>query len=648
MPPDGEITAEQRINRSAGERSIVVKARVFGGEAVDIEKADQQSTDTSSPLAEIGMVIADAIEPPYDSAVLCKLYEHSSSLRQNVDAYKTNIDGFGHVFEPVVQLKESGASDQVRDALYLERSQAVQAGDPAALAALVPPTDLEVSAKIEELRFQMRIEEANVKSFFDNCVAEESFSSLRCKTREDIEVTGNGYWEVIRSDAGTVSQFAHMPSRSVRAVKSKGGAVPVSQLVRVGLLGFRTETFKRRFRRYVQAGGDTIVWFKEFGDPTIVSSKTGKTYATVEELAGAEANTEPAGEVFHFKIHSLKNSAYGVPRWIGNLLSVLGSRSAEEVNLAYFDNKSIPPMAILVSGGRLGEESVKRIEDFVETQLKGRRNFHKILVIEAETTAGSIGIGDNSGTMKVEIKMLTDAQLKDGLFLAYDAANMDKVGMGFRLPRLLRGDIRDFNRASAEAALDFAESQVFVPERNAFDFAMNRFFLPNLGIRYWRFKSNGPRLSDAQSWGDMIVKLTNAGILTPADARDLTSKKVLAHELPIIEADWTKQPLGLTIAGIQADTTLDGNIPFGGAAPASGVANVDQGFGVTPAPGLIKAAKDRVVRQAKALLKLRNEFLRQEAEQAVATYQAERIEEGELVFNMTKEQMVDTFGLASK
>jgi capsid portal protein len=108
---------------------------------------------------------------------------------------------------------------------------------------------------------------------------------------------------------------------------------------------------------------------------------------------------------------------------------------------------------------------------------------------------------------------------------------MDKVGMGFRLPRLLRGDIRDFNRASAEAALDFAEAQVFAPERNDFDFAMNRHILPALGIRYWHSKSNGPRLSDSQSWGEMIAKLTLAGVLTPEDARALAGTKVLSQEL---------------------------------------------------------------------------------------------------------------------
>ena len=52
----------------------------------------------------------------------------------------------------------------------------------------------------------------------------------------------------------------------------------------------------------------------------------------------------PATEILHFRVHNPR-SAYGVPRWIGNLLAVLGSRQAEEVNFLYFENKSVPPLA---------------------------------------------------------------------------------------------------------------------------------------------------------------------------------------------------------------------------------------------------------------------------------------------------------------
>jgi len=1008
-PRDGEISAEQRIESVAQQRDTVVKAYEIGRDYAGLEKAEQQSESSDDTIMSISTAFArDQIEPPYSPDHLCKLFEHSASLRQNVDAYMTNIDGFGHTFDPVIQLKEAAGRDMVRDAIFIERYEAAHSGSvrqpggpvtptPGTPAKPTPevlmPTDEDIEARIEQLRAQMRMERARVESFFSYCVAEESFTSLRRRTRQDIEVTGNGYWEVIRNGVGEISQFVHIPSRSMRVTSKKAHSVEVPQLVRFGSLAHRKETFRRKFRRYLQTGGDHPIWFKEFGDPQILSSKTGKSYDSVPALEAAEVGVPEATEVFHFKIHALTTSAYGVPRWIGNLLSVLGSRAAEEVNLAYFDNKAIPPMAILVSGGRLGEESVKRIEDFVEIQIKGRKNFHKILVIEAETTQGAIGLGsENAGHMRVEIKTLTDAQLKDGLFLAYDSANMDKVGMGFRLPRLLRGDIRDFNRAcysgdtetltedgwklhreiephekiavydpeaaelrfevpaakhvyevdedlyrfesqhtdarvtgnhkmlvrcpqrgwqqepaafaatrsrlevisapevdrhgcalsnfvlpkqcqierghshepiaasdwleflgyylsdgglletdnpgapyvvflrqkkepfrtqmqacldrigwhystqikadgtsvfcisnrclrswlieacggrsagrrmpegyatglpreqlkilwtamqagdgsrgrqdtnggyysaskaliddtqivalrlglrtvvrwsesarvfqlgwsswktaqlrdshvereryvgevfcfecpgagffvtrrngkiaiqgnSAEAALDFAESQVFGPERNDFDFSMNRHVLPALGIHHWQFKSNGPRLSDSQSWGDMIIKLTTAGILTPEDARALTGTKVLSQELPLITADWIRQPLPLTIAGVQLDTSLDNNIPLAAAEGAGGAGLPDTTTGPTPAPGLVSAAKARLLARAKDMIRLRDAFRKQETAQAVATHKKLQAAveaqpaDDEIVIRMTAEELATNFGITRK
>lgn len=622
---------------------VAMQAYEIGGEvASTLFKADQASAPDPVDLAYIGEHQLQTLPPPYEPGFLCTLYEHSNSLRQNVDAYKTNIDGFGHTLDPVIKLRESGARDIVADSILVERSRGRLDYDPADV-----PTEAEIDTKIEEIRYRMRLERARAISFFDNCVADESFVSLRRKTREDLEVTGNGYWEVIRNDAGIISQFAYMPARSVRVTRNKSPLLNVEQQVRIGPFAFAKDTYRRKFRRYVQIGGERPVYFREYGDPSIISDRSGKSYETPELLQREEPGAVPANEVLHFKIHSIKNGVYGVPRWIGNLLSVLGSRSAEEVNLAYFDNKSIPPMAILVSGGRLGTESVRRLQDWVEVNIKGKKNFHKILVIEAESSAGSIGLQDNASSMKIEIKQLTDALLKDGLFLEYDAANLDKVGMGFRMPRLLRGDIRDFNRASAQSAIDFAESQVFSPERNDFDFLINRFILPELGIHLWRFKSLGPRLSDSQDLGDMIAKFTTAGILTPQDARELAGEKVLDQELPQVDADWVKQPLALTIAGVPLDTEVDDLIPVQGQP-----SETPKGNGVEPDPKLIEAAKKRLMGKAKQLIQLRDAMREVQARDALEGFKQQRLSENaapaedeSLVIKMSREEMVEKFGI---
>ena len=412
----------------------------------DVSTRSNQITrdDYTTAFTELG-----AIDPVYDPEMLGLIFEHSNSLRQNVDAYATNIDGFGHRFDPILDLDSSDAAGIVGDAMYLDRLRAVEDADnPAASDAVEYPTDDEIRAKIKEVARRMRMEKARLKYFFEYCSPDTSFSSLRRKTRQDVETTGNAYWEVLRNGAGQIVQFVYIPSFTIRLLPLDPQPVVARQRVRVSPLSFDEIEYTTRTRRMVQVVEGRAVMFKELGDTRVISSETGAIYATLEALEASEPFIRPANELIHFKIHSSR-SIYGVPRWIGNLLSVIGSRQAEEVNFNYFENKSVPPLAILISGGRMTSESVTRTESYIESQIKGKRNFHKIMIIEAEPPAGATG--DNAGKMKIELKPLTGAQHNDALFQDYDEKNIDKVGQAFRLPRMLRGDIRDFNRACYSA-----------------------------------------------------------------------------------------------------------------------------------------------------------------------------------------------------
>ena len=571
------------------------------GKAEPVRKADgslASSTDAGSNASTVQnlWMVNDLAPLPYDPRVLCELHDHSNSLRQNVDAYSVNIDGFGHRFEPMINLDSHDTRERVREAIYLDRLLDAAGGAP----AQTEPTDQEVEAKIAELRRDMMIEKARVESFFSFCCVDMPFVTLRKRTRSSMEITGNGYWEVIRNRGGVPQQFVFMPSHTVRLLNKDEERVSVKQRVQYGPITFQPLDVERSFRKFVQSvGNQRPVWFKEFGDPRVMSSRTGTRYENAEALVRAEPTAREANEVIHFAIHS-HTSSYGVPRWIGNLLSVLGSRNSEEVNFLYFENKSIPPLLITVSGGRMSADSVSKIRSFIENDVKGKRNFHKVLVLQAESTSAAAAMGlENAGNCRIEVKPLTEAHNKDGLFQEYDERNMDKVGMSFRLPRLLRGDIRDFNRASAQASLEFGESQVFGPERAETDFVLNRHILPALGIRYWSFVSNGPRITDPNDMADVIAKLTTAGVLVPADGRELAANRVFYSPLKHIKGDWTDQPIQLTANGFPLDVTDDDKIP-------------------TPGSGDVDAMKRLAKRKARNLLKLRDALSELEAEEALA------------------------------
>ncbi len=383
---------------------------------------------------------------------------------------------------------------------------------------------------------------------------------LRRRTRQDLEITGNAFWEVLRNGKGEVARLVYVPSYSVRLMPLDPEPVEVLERVRVSPISFEATAARRRLRRFVQlCGGVQVVYFKSFGDPRLISRKTGAVFASLEELQRGDPTDGPATEIIHFAIHASR-TPYGVPRWIGALLAVLGSRQMEEVNFSYFENKSVPPLALLVSGGKLSDASVPRIERFIEENLRGKKNFHKILILEAETGSSA----SDTARAKIELRPLTDAQQQDALFQHYDERNIDKVGSAFRLPKLLRGESKDFNRATAESALRFAEDQVFQPERDEFDFLINRKLLADMGVRFWRFRSQTPITRDPERMTQMVIGLANAGVLTPDEGRQLAGD-IFNREFRKISEDWARRPLPLTLGGWQgsspttkADTEVSG------------------------------------------------------------------------------------------
>ncbi len=646
-------------------------------------EAAENSTASSNSIAEQSeerqlFQAAGALAPPYTPKTLADIYENSSILRPAVDAYSSNIHGHGFHLQPLLQLDSDDVNDMIANAIYIERLIARKNGQ---IVPVLKPTEEEIAARRQAVSDEMRLEEFEAAQFFATCTVDESFISLRRKTCEDYEVTGNAYWEVMRDRTGTVSQFGYLPAPTMRLMKLDPQLVDVAVPVRTSPLSVGQEKMKRRFRKFVQLVSGAAVYFKEYGDQRIMSAKSGRYYKSTLEMNNAEApgvdtlaNPEKAPreatEVIHFKIHS-SSSAYGVPRWIGALLAVLGTRHAEDVNYLYFENKSVPPLALLVSGATLSDESVQRIESYIENNVKGKKNFHKILIIEADTQASDLA-NIPGGRVRIEFKPLTQAQQSDAQFLKYDERNMDKVGMAFRLPRLLRGDSRDFNRATAESALEFAESQIFGPERSDFDHYMTKFILEPMGIRYWTFVSNSVQIRDPKVVAEMIERLSRVGALVPRDARKLAEEMVFNRKLPNINADWLDQPVMLTQVGVPLDTSLDGEITGLSAATAPSPRSSDEAGGSAPisfgvGKQLSEKAFDALVRdilKARAILVEQEERLATEsfvknkkadiaknAEEMATTDESTRVDDadtGPEVITLPLDEMVERFALTLK
>jgi capsid portal protein len=344
------------------------------------------------------------------------------------------------------------------------------------------------------------------------------------------------------------------------------------------------------------ADGEVVI-FKEYGDPRAVSSVTGKAYDTEEALKKAEPTSKPATEILWFGGY-YPEGAYPQPRWHGLTPAVIGSREAHEENARYLSGSAIPTGLLLIGDGKIGSTSQDNLSGMFDTE-KGTAR-HKIALIEAQAPPEKSLL---SGTGKVSLQWvsLREAQHDDVTFSKYIAQVSALVGETFRLPDLLRGRVEGLNRATAQAALEFAEDQVFAPERDEFDYLINSTLVATWGIRFWRFRSLGSQKRDPEVVAKMAKDFVASGIVKPVELRPL-AERLMGIELPAGASDWQHQPPAFTLAGImppgaQAPVTVK---PSGGDEGEGGEGE-EGGPPPVPAPASEQEIQKRII-QLEAVL----------------------------------------------
>jgi PBSX family phage portal protein len=433
-------------------------------------------------------------EPVYNFQNLWRIFEESDILQSCVDAYQKNVDGFGY------QMIFLGDDTKDKD-LPVNKAQLTRA-----------------------------------RNFFDRVNEEQSFTTTRQLVRQDVEVIGNGAFEVIRNLKGEVAVLYHMPFKYLRMSSIASDSVIKKVLLpRDGkLIPVKVRKYYRKFAQ-LRSDGKRLRWFKEFGDPRSMNAVTGEFGAVGEKVKN------PASEIWHHKI-PFGGMAYGLPRWIGAMLSVMGRRLAEFVNYDLFENQGIPPMVAMVSGGTLTDESMKTLQDMIRG-LRGSQNFNRIWLLEA--LIESVGLEDR-GNVKLELKNLSDFRKEDMMFGTYLEGTEKVVRHRFRLPPLYVGAAETFTHATAKAAQTVAEEQVFVPERFLFDERVTNQLLPEIKVDQFIFKTKGPRVVGAADISTAIKTFTDSGAFTVNHAIE-RANEAFGLEMSKFTEPWADYPVPVIV-----------------------------------------------------------------------------------------------------
>jgi len=411
------------------------------------------------------------LPPPYNISELVYLEEVSNVLRECIDAMVVNVEGFGHTFR----------ARETDEAFQDKFNQDIK----------------------EELR--------RAEAWVTTLGVDISLVELRKRMRRDLELSGNGYWEIVKNKKDTASEIHQIPTQWMRLSKQDEDftkmTIPLVETNEESGYVIKRKTVNKRFRRFVQvdSSGKALVWFKEYGDPRLISKLDGKVVPEEDRKKFPRENR--ANEVIHFKIYSPR-TPYGIPRHIGRYPSILGSRRSEEVNFFSLDNH-IPSMFIMVENGSLTDASIQRLQELIETQVSPDPNYSKFILLEAEADINEI-IPGQVGAPSITVKSMHEAQRTDEMFQKYDRNNQDKVRQAWRLPPLFIGRSDDYTRATALTSRRVADEQIFAPERETVDSWMNRLML-DANYRFFIFKSRTPNVTDNETLVRMMMASERSG-----------------------------------------------------------------------------------------------------------------------------------------
>lgn len=444
------------------------------------DKSEQLSRDNSSNASEW-------ISHPVDMRGLKELVDDSTILPQCIKAYKNNIAGFG------LSVHYMSDYDEETEEMKAEWTQ---------LEEIINLLNMDIMAK----------------EVFENVI-------------RDRETYGIAYCEVIRDFSGDVVQLEFIID-----TPSIDMTYPLEPYMDVEYYyKGKTVTRKKKFRKFRQQIAGKTVYFKEFGDPRIMDKRTG-TY--LEDEGDPIEYDNQANEIIEFRIGSMP---YGEVRWIGQVLTVDGNRRAEVLNNNYFREGRHTPLMIVVKGGTLSEESFDKLKNYM-AEIKGENGQHAFVVLETESNENSTALQDDKQA-DIEIKDLASILQKDELFQEYQENGRKKTQSAFLLPDLYVGYTTDFNRATAQTAMEVTEKQVFQPERISLAWTVNNRLLNGYRFRYVEAKFDDPDITNPDDIQKILNITERAGGLTPNLAKEITYNTLGKDGCEDYEGDWGDTPL---------------------------------------------------------------------------------------------------------
>lgn len=184
---------------------------------------------------------------------------------------------------------------------------------------------------------------------------------------------------------------------------------------------------------------------------------------------------------------------YGISDILSALTTVLGDNAANAYNLQFFQNNAIPRYAITVSGGRVTDEFIEQIKQFMSHECKQQN--HRSIVIPVMRG------------FDVKFEKLDDRP-NDASFLAYKSINKQEIMAVHKVPPAEVGVWDDANRSNAEQQSKNYQLKIIEPHQLMLNGIMNRVIQNGLGLGGVEFQWNKLELTSEKEIA--VIRQTNA------------------------------------------------------------------------------------------------------------------------------------------
>lgn len=377
-----------------------------------------------------------------------------------------------------------------------------------------------------------------IVAFFEGGLPDYDFSEMLGACWLDHLVTGNGYIELIRDARGRPAKMALAKSVTMRIARDLPGFVQQRGQNKQWFVRYGVDAKAIRLRRRDQdtrqtsKGTPMLTPNPLFLPVAIEKAAPGDNYVGTNEFRDWMAKADRDGleivtrahEIIHFRIPTPRDTPYGEPPIISAAESYLGGQNARLFMLSYFDNATVPRMAIFIKGGgSLNQQVLQKIDQWMASQNK-LDALNQVLIAE---------VGEGS---EIQIERLSSEQLNDdGGFLRYKEACSQAIRRSYRVPPSVTFDLEGLNNAvSAEADRKFLEF-VVRPDQRLIEARFNNLIEREYNTREWVLDLSVPDLTMIEERRNLWNMLLTRGAISVNEVRrELGMSPLKGGDVPIL------------------------------------------------------------------------------------------------------------------